>query len=215
MYFITGTDTNIGKTLISAILTLKLRTTYFKPIQSGDLETGGDTAIVKSLTRLPDEHFLNPAYALNAPLSPHLSARYDSKVIDLNKIIEKIKNTPLSRPLIIEGAGGVYVPVNDKEYIIDLIAMTGFEAIIVARSELGTLNHTFLTIEALRARNIPIKGVILNGETNIENQKTITAYSNIPILGHIPIQKSLSYEVIESLGELVTIDMAWESHDKI
>lgn len=189
MYFITGTDTNIGKTFIASLLTYKLKAHYFKPIQAGDLDVGGDTASVKNMTQLPDSYFHNPIYNLKHPLSPHEAAKRENIHIDSQKIFDYIQKID-HKHIIIEGAGGLMVPINENEYIIDLIKKIGFEVILVTKSTLGTINHTLLSITALERYNIPIKGIIINGEPHPHNRQAIEQYGKYPILGEIPIIKN-------------------------
>ncbi|HYW36022.1 MAG TPA: dethiobiotin synthase [Balneolaceae bacterium] len=179
--FVTGTDTGIGKTVVSAMLTAGLNATYWKPVQSG-LEGETDTRAVKRLTELPASHFKPETYRLSEPLSPHASAQIDGVTIDMSDF--KIPDYSTNH-LIIEGAGGVLVPMNDDSMMIDLMAQLNIPALVVARSELGTLNHTFLTLEALRKRHIPILGVIMNGPKNESNRKAIENYGNIDVLAEI------------------------------
>ncbi|MGZ3298033.1 MAG: dethiobiotin synthase, partial [Asticcacaulis sp.] len=178
---VSGTDTGIGKTAASAMLTLGLKTRYWKPIQSGT-EEGTDTATVKALTGLPDDRFLPEAYVLSAPLSPHRSAELDGVEIDLAKL------TPPSveGPLIIEGAGGLMVPVTRRLLQIDLFKLWGAPVILCARTGLGTINHTLLSVEALRARAIPLLGIMFIGDDNPDNIRTIADLSGARVLGRLP-----------------------------
>jgi len=204
MYFITGTDTNIGKTFIASLLTYKLKAHYFKPIQAGDLESGGDTAFVKSMTQLPDQNFSDPIYALKNPLSPHEAAKRENIHIECRNILDHIQ-TISDRPLIIEGAGGVMVPINRNEYIIDLIKKINFPIILVARSSLGTINHTLLSITTLEHYNIPIKGIILNGDLHPHNKRAIEEYSDHTILGEIPFIADTKNINIDDYAKMITL----------
>jgi len=179
--FVTGTDTGIGKTVVSALLTQGLKATYWKPIQSG-LQEETDTQALKRLTGLPEHHFKEEAYRLNEPLSPHASAAIDDVEITMNAF--SIPDYATDH-LIVEGAGGLMVPMNDTAMIIDLIKALEIPVLLVARSELGTLNHTFLSLEALRKRGIPIIGVIMNGPKNRSNRKAIEKYGQIEVLTEI------------------------------
>lgn len=185
-FFITGTDTGIGKTFVSALLMSGLNATYWKPVQSG-LYAETDTEAVKRLTGLPAQNFHKEAYRLTEPLSPHASAAIDDVDIDLNKFVLPDFQTD---HLIVEGAGGTLVPINAEKMIIDLMAQLQIPALVVARSELGTLNHTFLTLEALRKRNIPVLGVLMNGPENESNRRAIEHYGKVSVLAEIePIKK--------------------------
>jgi len=166
--FITGIGTGIGKTIISAILVEKLKADYWKPIQSGDLENS-DTLLVKSLVSNPISKFHPEAYRLTQPFSPHKSAALDGIEIDPAKII--IPET--GNQLIIEGAGGLMVPLNDHFFMIDLIKQLDAEVILVSQNYLGSINHTLLSIDALRSREIPIKGIVFNGDSDEWSEKVI------------------------------------------
>lgn len=169
--FITGTDTDVGKTTISGWLCLHTGYSYFKPIQTGSI-LGTDSHQISNLT---NANVYKENFIYEKPLSPHLAA-YDS--IDIN--------LPKSHNLIIEGAGGVLVPINKTTLMVDLIKKLATPTILVARSTLGTINHTLLSLEALRARNIPILGVILNGPPNQDNLEAIEFYGKTQVLASVP-----------------------------
>lgn len=192
--FVTGTDTGIGKTVVSAMLTLGLSATYWKPIQSG-LQEETDTQFVKRVTGLGPVHIVDERYRLTEPLSPHASAAIDGVTISMDDF-----SLPefMTRNLIIEGAGGLMVPMNDDDMIIDLIAHLKVPALLVVRSELGTLNHTFLSLEALRKRNIPILGVIMNGPVNESNRKAIETYGNVDVIGELKPIGNMNRAVLKS-----------------
>ncbi|PWS29046.1 dethiobiotin synthase [Pedobacter yonginense] len=180
-YFITGIGTGIGKTLISAILTEKLKADYWKPIQSGDLEMSDSLTIANLISN--KQTTIHPeSYRLTQPLSPHLSAKLDGIQIDLNQInIPQTENN-----LIIEGAGGLMVPLNEKELIVDLIKKLNVEVILISQNYLGSINHTLLSINLLNQHGIKIKGIIFNGDENLETERFILNYSKIKKLGYIP-----------------------------
>ncbi len=182
-FFVTGTDTNVGKTVTSAMLLAGTNGTYWKPIQSG-LEDITDTDYVKQVTQLDADHFLPERFRLTQPLSPHLSAAIDGVMIALADL--QLPNQVAHKPLIVEGAGGLMVPINDRHYIIDLIAAWQLPVCLVARSTLGTINHTLLSIAQLRRFEIPILGIIVNGPENIENCRAIAHYGKVKILGQVP-----------------------------
>lgn len=192
-FCVTGTDTGIGKTVVSAILTKGLEATYWKPVQSG-LKEETDTEAVKRMTGLYDNHFKEETYQLTEPLSPHASAAIDGIRIDMDAFSIPMYDTD---HLVVEGAGGVLVPLNDNYLIIDLIDQLELPALIVARSELGTLNHTLLTIEALRRCQIPIIGVIMNGPQNESNRKAIEHYGNTSVLAEINLIESLTADGLQ------------------
>ncbi len=192
-FFVTGTDTGIGKTVVSAILVAGLKATYWKPIQSG-LEEETDTAFVRQVTGLGTQHFVPEQFRLTEPLSPHASAAIDGISIALDKFSLPEFSTG---HLVVEGAGGLMVPLNGEEMIIDLIRHLDLPALLVARSELGTLNHTFLSLEALRSRNIPILGVIMNGPKNESNREAIEKYGEVEVLAEVEPLAEINANVLE------------------
>ncbi|MFF5382684.1 dethiobiotin synthase [Pedobacter suwonensis] len=199
-YFITGIGTGIGKTLVSAILTEKLKADYWKPIQSGDLETS-DSITINSLVSNSRTVIHPESYRLTQPLSPHLSARLDGIEIDLNQIhLPETNNN-----LIIEGAGGLMVPLNETELIVDLIKKLGVEVILVSQNYLGSINHTLLSVNLLRQYEIPVKGIIFNGTENEETERYILQYTKIKKLGYIPGLHKIDKAHIASVGENIVI----------
>ncbi len=179
-FIITGTDTDVGKTLVSSVLLHGTNGTYWKPLQSG---TPTDFETVQQLTGLPPEHFCPPVHSFKEPLSPHRAAELENVEIDLARL-QQLPDYQHG-PLIIEGAGGVMVPITRDYLQIDYFKALGLPVIIVARTQLGTINHTLLTIETLRTRHIPIAGIIFNGPPMPDTQQTITEISDIPQIGHI------------------------------
>ncbi|MFA6276703.1 MAG: dethiobiotin synthase [Pedobacter sp.] len=200
-YFITGIGTGIGKTIVSAILTEKLKADYWKPIQSGDLEQSDSLAIENLISNSKTK--IHPeTYRLNNPLSPHLSARLDGIQIELNEFhLPKIENS-----LIIEGAGGLLVPLNDYELILDLIKHLNVQVIVVSQNYLGSINHTLLTVNALNQHNIRIKGIIFNGEPNFETENYILKYAQVSCLGKIPLLKNVNKQAIIEAGNYLTFE---------
>lgn len=181
--FVTGTDTGVGKTIACSWMVQQWNAHYWKPIQAGTEEgETGDTEVVKNLSNRPHQTFHPPAFTLSLPRSPHEASRKEGVVIQLDDL-----NPPTgSQPLIIEGAGGVMVPLNSKHLILDLISQLNLPVVVVARTALGTINHTLLTLAALRRRNLTIAGVILNGPEDDENRHAIIHYGNVAVLAHIP-----------------------------
>lgn len=175
--FVTGTDTDIGKTVVAACLVRALDADYWKPIQSG-LADGRDQDTVAELSGLDARRIHPSAYELQAPLSPHEAARLENKTLDMNAF----ELPPTENNLVVEGAGGALVPINDDALMINLMERLGLPIVVVARSRLGTINHTLLTLEALRARNLTILGVIVNGPSNSANVDAIRTYGKIKIL---------------------------------
>jgi dethiobiotin synthetase len=180
-FIVSGTDTNIGKTTVAALLTLGLDAIYWKAIQSGT-EDGTDRERVKAMTGLPDQNFLPERYVLSHPLSPHRAAELDGVTIDA----ENLSLPTIESPLIVEGAGGLMVPITRQKLQIDLFKAWGLPIVLCARTELGTINHTLLSVEALRQRNISVHGIIFVGEDNRDTLETIAAFSQTRILGRVP-----------------------------
>ncbi|MFD0987680.1 dethiobiotin synthase [Methyloligella solikamskensis] len=180
-FFVTGTDTDVGKTVVAAWLTAYLGADYWKPIQSG-VADGTDTKTVRALAELPDERIVPEAYVLPEPLSPHESARRAGVTIDLAAIrLPETENF-----LVVEGAGGLMVPLNETELVIDLMEDLGLPAILVARSTLGTINHTLLSLEALRRRGLAVAGVIMVGPESGHNRAAIERYGRTQVIAEIP-----------------------------
>ncbi|SFH25817.1 dethiobiotin synthase [Pedobacter insulae] len=197
-YFVTGIGTGIGKTIASAVLTEKLQADYWKPIQSGDLEQS-DSLMVKNLLSNSKSVIHPEQYRLNYPLSPHLSAELDGVKLALKDF--KLPET--SNRLIVEGAGGLMVPINDQHLILDLIKELNLPVILISQSYLGSINHTLLTINTLKQHQILIKGIIFNGEPNKESEKYILNYTAVNNLGYIPQLTSLNKENITDAGKFL------------
>lgn len=180
---VTATDTDVGKTVFAAALTLALDGCYWKPVQSGSRD-GTDRETVARLTGMPAKRLLPEAYVLSEPLSPHRSAELDGVTIDP----DRLALPPASdRPLIVEGAGGVLVPLTRSMLQIELFARWRAPVVVCARTALGTINHTLLTLEALRRRAIPILGVAFIGEAMPDSEETICAFANVSRLGRLPV----------------------------
>ncbi|MER8402920.1 dethiobiotin synthase [Mesorhizobium sp. M1348] len=178
---ITGTDTGIGKTVFAAGLAGLLDGFYWKPVQSG-LDDETDSEVVARLSGLPSGRVLPEAYRLKNPLSPHRSAEIDGVSIEAADLA--LPDVP--GPLVIEGAGGLMVPLNRQTRFIDILAQWQLPVILCARTALGTINHTLLSIEALRARSIPLIGVAFIGDEAADTQRTIAEFGGVPQLGRLP-----------------------------
>ena len=189
---VTGTDTGVGKSVVAAMLTLGLGANYYKPTQSGT-EEGTDRDTVKRLTGLGDDRILADGVTLSQPLSPHRAAELDNIEIDLSTLTPP---TNPDRPLIVEGAGGLMVPVTRGTLFIDLFKAWDMPVVLTARTGLGTLNHTLLSIEALRARDINIKGLAFVGDDNPDNIKTIEEIGDVKVLGRVPMLDALNAETL-------------------
>jgi dethiobiotin synthase len=192
-FFITGTDTSVGKTLFCSILMDKFLYDYWKPIQTGN-KNDNDTIYIKKICKIPSNRFYKPAFSFRKSLSPHQAAKYENVSINLNNIKKPITNNPL----IIEGIGGILVPLNNKNLIIDLIKKLKFPVIIVSRSTLGTINHTLMTIKILRQNKIKIYGVVLNGVMNKKNAQSIEHFGKVKVLAQIPFFKKISLKKIKN-----------------
>lgn len=188
-FFVTGTDTGIGKTVTSALLCAALDAIYWKPIQTGSRE-GTDRATVMRMAGLPRERTIPEAYCFAPPVSPHLAARLAGKRIDLRRI--SLPKLAAGENLIAEGAGGALVPVNEEQLMTDVMRRLRLPVLLVTRSSLGTINHTLLSLAALRAARLEIRGVIMVGRRNEENRKAIEHYGNARVIGTIPPLRRLN-----------------------
>jgi len=189
--FVTGTDTDVGKTTICSWLCLHTNHAYFKPIQTGST-VSQDKLTVSDLA--PNARIYDEIYSFTQPFSPHLAARLDNDHIDIERIV-----LPGDENVIVEGAGGLMVPLNETELMIDLIERLQQPVILVARTTLGTLNHTLLSLEALRQRNVEVLGVVLNGEPNEENKEAIEFYGNIRVLQTFPQLTNVSTTILKQV----------------
>lgn len=188
-YFVTAIGTDSGKTLISAIFLEALKADYWKPIQAGE---PGDTETVKELVSNEITQFHDETHRLKLPASPHAAAKYEHKTIStIDFILPETSND-----LIIEGAGGVMVPINDHEFVIDIAKNLGAEIILVANLYLGSINHTLLTIDKLKQMNLPVKGIIFNGDSNEESERIIELHSGYPVLLRLPKLSLINKNII-------------------
>lgn len=190
-FFITGIGTDVGKTLASAILVEALNADYWKPIQAGDLDNT-DTMKVRSLVSNTKSRFHPETYRLTKQMSPHAAAEADGIKIDIETLTLPIT----SNSLIIEGAGGLMVPLNDKSLVIDLIQKLKAEVILISKNYLGSINHTLLSVEALKKRNIPIAGIIFNGRSAKTSEEYILNYTGLKCLLSIEEEKKIDTEMI-------------------
>jgi len=188
-----GTDTDVGKTVVSALLVQGLSATYWKPVQSG-LDQGGDRAWLVDRLQLPDDRWLPEAYAFQAPVSPHWAAEMEGITIDPDRLTPP----PMSnRSLVIETAGGLHVPLTRDWLQIDQLQRWRLPVLLVARSGLGTLNHSLLSLEALRQRSIPVLGLILNGPLHADNPRTLESFGGVPVLAQLPRLDPLNATALE------------------
>jgi len=187
-FFVTAIGTDSGKTVVSAILTEALKADYWKPVQAG-LPKDSDT--VRSLVSNSKSKILPERYVLNTSASPHAAAKIDRVSIHLNDF-----ELPDAQNLIVEGAGGVLVPLNDDDYVIDLCRVFKIPVVLVSNLYLGSINHSLLTIEYLKAKKVEVKGIVFNGESNPESERIITKKSPWPILFHLPVLSAINKETI-------------------
>ena len=194
--FITGISTDVGKTIASAIITEALEADYWKPIQAGDLNDSDSHKIQRYISNEKSVIHEN-SYKLNTPVSPHLAAELDGITIDLKKITEpKTKNH-----LVIEGAGGIFVPLNETNFVLDLIR-PDYKVIVVSRHYLGSINHTLLTIEALKNSGIHIAGIIFNGNQNLPTETIILNTTQLKCIGRIEEEPYFDQNVISEYANL-------------
>ncbi len=193
--FITGIGTNVGKTVVSAILTEALEADYWKPIQSGTIE-GKDSETVTSLISNSKTVIHPETYLLKQPLSPHFAAKLDGVTIEM----EKLQLPTTCNHLIIEGAGGLLVPINKNEYVIDVAKKIDCEIVLVISSYLGCINHTLLSIEYLKSNNFKIYALVFNGDFDLEVKQSILDYTLNPIIIDIPTLNTLSKQLISEIS---------------
>ena len=181
---IVGTDTDVGKTVVSALVVDGLGAHYWKPVQSG-LENGGDSDRVRQLIDLPPERILPEAYRLSAPVSPHWAAERDGVRLEPERLDLPSRET-VPGPLVVETAGGLLVPLRRDWLQIEQLARWGLPVLLVARSGLGTLNHPLLSLEALEQRGIPVLGLVLNGPPHPDNPRTLEQLGKVKVLLELP-----------------------------
>jgi len=191
--FVTGTDTGVGKTVAAAALMHRFRGVgplrYWKPIQTGT-EIDDDTETVRRLGACSPEEIFGEGVRLPKPVSPHLAAQWAGQRIDLAELRGLVKNDD-DTMWIVEGAGGLLVPINEKQTMADWIAYLALRVLVVARSGLGTINHTLLTLEALQSRSLRVAGVMMIGEPNADNRAAIEKYGRVPVVAEMPFLEPL------------------------
>lgn len=196
-FFVTAIGTDSGKTVVSAILAEALKADYWKPVQAG-LPKDSDT--VRSLLSNTDSKILPERYVLNTPASPHAAAKIDGVTIRLHDF-----ELPDSENLVVEGAGGVLVPLNDEDHIIDLCKLFQIPIVLVSNLYLGSINHSLLTIEYLKAKEVEVKGIVFNGESNPESERIILKKSPWPLLFQLPVLPEVSKATIIEQASKITL----------
>ncbi|MEH6632258.1 MAG: dethiobiotin synthase [Halopseudomonas aestusnigri] len=194
--FVTGTDTEVGKTFAAASLVAALSASYWKPIQTGPF-IDHDTPEIQRLTGIGENSLYPCSYSFPDPLSPHQAALNVDQTISLENI--KLPDLGVDEFLVVEGAGGALVPLNNEDMMSDLMVRLNLPVVIVARSGLGTINHTLLTIEAIRLRGVSLAGVIMNGPENSSNRSAIEQYGRIEVLAELPHCDDVSFNTIATL----------------
>ncbi len=201
--FVTGTDTAVGKTVTCAALVSRFRHSvslrYWKPVQTG-IEQDDDTAEVQRLSGCTPDEILARGVRLPRPVSPHLAARLAGRTIGIADLVQLLEANNSAGRWIVEGAGGVLVPLNEAELMIDLMNALALPVLVVARSGLGTINHTLLTLELLRSRSLCIAGVVMVGEKNAENRAAIEHYGNVGVVGEMPPWRQVEPEALQQWG---------------
>lgn len=197
-YFVTGIGTDVGKTITSAVLCSKLGAAYFKPIQAGNLDEL-ESNLIQNL--VPNTIVFDTLYKLNNPVSPHLAAKLDQIHID----IESINLPKYQGNLIVEGAGGVLVPLNDEYTILDLIKRLKLATIVVVKHYLGSINHTLLTCTILKQSGVEVAGIIFNGDINEESERIILLKTQLPCLGRIPTMEKVTPEEIMKVSKHLNV----------
>jgi dethiobiotin synthase len=198
--FVTGTDTGIGKTVTCAALLHRVQrerpVRYWKPIQTG-IEEDDDTATVRRLSGCRADQVLDEGVRLPRPLSPHLAARLRGVTIDVETLAATAEGQPASDVWIVEGAGGVLVPIDERTLMVDFMRRLALPVLVVARSALGTINHTLLTVEALRTRALVVAGVVMVGRPNADNREAIEHYGGVSVLAELDLLDSLTPQSLQ------------------
>ncbi len=204
-YFVTGIGTGIGKTVLSAVLLRLCSGVYWKPVQSGDLDDT-DSDKVQRWSGLPGSHIAQEAYRLQAALSPHASAALEGASIDMDVILSA---RPSAQPIVVEGAGGLFVPLNDVYCMIDLVGRLGLPVVLLSRHYLGSINHTLLSLEALHYRGLPVRGIVFAGKPNISSEQAILSRTDVPLLGHLPEMDHIDLSAIDEMVTLAHDEWYW------
>jgi len=213
--FVTGTGTGVGKTAVSAALLHRFRSSptvrYWKPVQTG-IENDDDTAEVLRLTGADSSRVLDEGVRLRGAFSPHLSAALSGTSISVAGLLELASQQPRGDRWIVEGAGGVLVPLNHRELLIDFMSVLGLPVVVAASSGLGTINHTLLTIEALRARALPVAGVVMVGPRNADNRMAIERFGRVTVVGELPWMEPFTPASLQSAADALAPAGGLDAH---
>ena len=199
-FIIAGIGTEIGKTLISAIFRQGLQADYWKPVQSGNPEEA-DALFINHMTEVAEGNIWDSSYVLTQPLSPHTAAEIDGLRISLDEITVPTTD----RPLIVELAGGIMVPLNESETNLELMEKIGLPVVLVSKNYLGSINHTLLTFELLKARNIPMAGIVFNGPANPSGEKFILNHTGLKVLLRVPELTKIDPEIIQEYAQQIQL----------
>ena len=197
--FVTGISTDVGKTIASAIIVEALNADYWKPIQAGDLDNSDSKRVGDLISNSKTKIYQN-SYQLKTPASPHFAAEIDGITIDLKKIVEPKTNNHL----VIEGAGGVFVPLNESDCVIDLI-QNDYNVVVVSRHYLGSINHTLLTVEALKNRKINIVGILFSGSENKATESIILNKTNLKCVGRLDQEPYFDKNIVKEYAEKFSV----------
>lgn len=194
--FIAGIGTEVGKTVCSSVVVKALGADYWKPVQAGDFDSS-DSITISNL--VPEAKVHPEAYRLTSPMSPHAAAKID----DVHIAVDKILPPETDNTIVIEGAGGLFVPLTQEHMIIDLIEQLAAPVLLVSKNYLGSINHTLLSIEACKKRNIEILGIVFNGEPNPETEQVIAEYSKLEVLGRLDFTQNLDKEWVAAMADRI------------
>ncbi len=191
---VSGIGTGIGKTLVSAVIVEALRADYWKPVQAGS-EPYTDSLRVKELVSNSTSRFHQETYIFSLPASPHLAARKENRTISLERILSDYQQMDQNRPLVIEGAGGLMVPLNETEFVIDLVKSLDARLVLVSRNYLGSINHSLMSASVCRSRGLDVAGWIFNDQY-MDYAEEIAAWSGFPVLFSLPLMDSVSKDIV-------------------
>jgi len=197
-FFITGTDTNVGKTVLSALLVAALDALYWKPIQTGASEDTDRRSVIR-WAGVCDKRTLPECYLFDPPVSPHLAAAACGTTIDLARL--RASFAPSKVPVIVEGAGGILAPINDKQTMLDVAGTLRMPLIVATRTVVGTINHTTLTVNAIRDAGLHVAGVVMIGDESKDNERSIEHFAAVPIVGRIPFLPAIGREALLQVFE--------------